>query len=321
MQDIIRLQQYFTEQLAKEDFSGTPKELYEPIEYILSLGGKRMRPALCLLGAHVVGDSNKAINAAMAVEVFHNFSLIHDDIMDEAPLRRGKTTVHHKWNTNIAILSGDAMLVKAYEYLSKTEPLGLTLKEFNKMALEVCEGQQMDMNFEDRNDVSIEEYLKMIEYKTAVLVGAALKIGALTAGAEENEAQNLYDFGRNLGIAFQLKDDWLDVFGDTELVGKQAGGDIIANKKTYLTLKAVELADANLLEELDTLYGNPEISNQEKVKEVSRIYIQTGADKKTLEATEVYYAKALESLQGSNLSAEHTSLLQTFAKNLMDREF
>ena len=214
-----------------------PNNLYEPIRYILSLGGKRLRPILTLMAAEVFDtDCQQAIQAATAVEVFHNFSLIHDDIMDDAPLRRGHETVHEKWNLNTGILSGDAMLILAYQFFETYEPnvFRELAKLFSKTALEVCEGQQYDVDFETRDDVTISEYLKMIEYKTAVLVGAAMKMGAIVAKTSQDNADAIYDFGLNLGIAFQLQDDYLDAFGNPETFGKQVGGEIIENKKTYL---------------------------------------------------------------------------------------
>ena len=232
--------------IISEEFSNIhiekhPKSLYEPIDYILSLGGKRIRPVLTLMAADIFdGDHKKAISAAKAVEMFHNFSLVHDDIMDDAPLRRGNETVHEKWNLNTGILSGDAMLILAYQYFENYEPkiFQALAKLFSKTALEVCEGQQYDVDFETRDDVTIPEYLKMIEYKTAVLLGAAMKMGAIVAETSEENADLIYNFGLNLGIAFQLQDDYLDAFGNPETFGKQVGGDIIENKKTYLYLKA-----------------------------------------------------------------------------------
>ncbi|MFM7894761.1 MAG: polyprenyl synthetase family protein, partial [Flavobacterium sp.] len=235
-----------------------PKNLYEPIQYILSLGGKRMRPVLTLMATEVFNvDCEKAIPAATAVEVFHNFSLIHDDIMDDAPLRRGNQTVHEKWDLNTGILSGDAMLILAYQYFENYEPkiFQALAKLFSKTALEVCEGQQYDVDFETRDDVTIPEYLKMIEYKTAVLVGAAMKMGAIVAETSEENADLIYDFGLNLGIAFQLQDDYLDAFGDPETFGKQVGGDIIENKKTYLYLKAMEFANEEDKKQLLDLFS------------------------------------------------------------------
>ena len=229
----------FISHLEKEIVTKEPVNLYKPIHYILNLGGKRLRPVLTLMTADIFGtDYKKAMHAAMAVEMFHNFSLVHDDIMDDAPLRRGKETVHEKWDLNTGILSGDAMLIVAYQFFENydAETFQQLAKLFSKTAIEVCEGQQYDVDFETRDDVTIDEYLKMITYKTAVLVGAAMKMGAIISKTDEKEAQAIYDFGLNLGIAFQLKDDYLDAFGDPKTFGKQVGGDIIENKKTFLYL-------------------------------------------------------------------------------------
>jgi geranylgeranyl diphosphate synthase type II len=237
MHAISEYQQEFLSYLDNQNRTREPKNLYEPIDYILRLGGKRMRPVLTLMATEVFDvDFRKALPAATAVEVFHNFSLVHDDIMDDAPLRRGKETVHEKWNLNTGILSGDAMLILAYQYFESYEPTIFRdlAKLFSKTAIEVCEGQQYDVDFETRDDVTISEYIKMIEYKTAVLVGAAMKMGAIIAETSEEHANLIYDFGLNLGIAFQLQDDYLDCFGNPETFGKQVGGDIIENKKTYL---------------------------------------------------------------------------------------
>ena len=236
MKSIQELSAVISNELGKIEYPKNPSLLYEPINYILGLGGKRMRPILVLM-AHQLFDKNieKAVSPALAIEVFHNFTLLHDDIMDKAPLRRGKQTVHEKWNDNVAILSGDTMLVQAYQLMAVVDKdiIKEVLAVFSKTAIEVCEGQQWDMDFETQSDVSIEDYLKMIEYKTAVLLGAALQIGGITAGASAQQQTHLYEFGRNMGIAFQLKDDLLDAFGSPETFGKQVGGDIMANKKTY----------------------------------------------------------------------------------------
>nr|MBP6585470.1 polyprenyl synthetase family protein [Flavobacterium sp.] len=271
MHSIQAYQEHFLNYLQQQHFLRDPKNLYEPIDYILGLGGKRMRPVLTLMAAEVF-DTNfeKALPAATAVEVFHNFSLVHDDIMDDAPLRRGKVTVHEKWNLNTGILSGDAMLILAYQYFENYEPAIFKelAKLFSKTALEVCEGQQYDVDFETRDDVTISDYLKMIEYKTAVLVGAAMKMGAIIAETSEENANYIYDFGLNLGIAFQLQDDYLDCFGDPETFGKQVGGDIIENKKTYLYLKAIEFAQAEERDQLLHLYSIQPEDNSDKIDSV-----------------------------------------------------
>ena len=299
-----------------------PRNLYEPIRYILSLGGKRLRPVLTLMSAEVFDvDCKKALAAATAVEVFHNFSLIHDDIMDDAPLRRGNETVHEKWNLNTGILSGDAMLILAYQYFEEYEPAIFRelAKLFSKTALEVCEGQQYDVDFETRDDVTIADYLKMIEYKTAVLVGASMKMGAIVAQTSVENANSIYDFGLNLGIAFQLQDDYLDAFGNPETFGKQVGGDIIENKKTYLYLKAMEFANASEKEQLLHLFSIQPNDNTDKINSVKEIFNQTGASEITQKAIQEYTFKAFETLEKMNISADKKEILKAFGENLMNR--
>ncbi|TDP58825.1 polyprenyl synthetase family protein [Flavobacterium dankookense] len=299
-----------------------PKNLYEPIEYILSLGGKRLRPVLTLLTSEIFDvECKKALDAATAVEVFHNFSLIHDDIMDDAPLRRGNETVHEKWNINTGILSGDAMLILAYQFFENYEPKTFRelAKLFSKTALEVCEGQQYDVDFETRDDVSIPEYLKMIEYKTAVLVGAAMKMGAIVAETSEENKNLIYDFGLNLGIAFQLQDDYLDAFGNPETFGKQVGGDIIENKKTYLYLKAIEFAKPEVKEQLLHLFSIQPNDNTDKIASVKEIFNQTGASEATQKAIQDYTFKAFETLEEMQISADKKTVLKAFGEKLMNR--
>ncbi|MGG7036899.1 MAG: polyprenyl synthetase family protein [Flavobacterium sp.] len=299
-----------------------PHNLYEPIQYILSLGGKRLRPVLTLMAAEVFdADCQKALAAATAVEVFHNFSLIHDDIMDDAPLRRGNETVHEKWNINTGILSGDAMLILAYQYFEAYEPKIFCelAKLFSKTALEVCEGQQYDVDFETREDVTIPEYLKMIEYKTAVLVGAAMQMGAIVAETSEENKAMIYDFGLNLGIAFQLQDDFLDAFGNPKTFGKQVGGDIIENKKTYLYLKAMEFSEPNEKEQLLHLYSIQPNDNTDKINSVKDIFNQTGASEATQKAIQEYTQKAFETLEKMTVSADKKAVLKAFGENLMNR--
>lgn len=280
-----------------------------------------MRPILTLMGAEVFDASFKeALPAALAVEMFHNFSLVHDDIMDDAPLRRGNETVHAKWNINTGILSGDAMLILAYRYFEQYEPeiFRDLAKLFSKTALEVCEGQQWDVDFETRDDVTLPEYLKMIEYKTAVLVGAAMKMGAIIARTSEENKNLIYDFGRNLGIAFQLQDDYLDAFGDPTTFGKQVGGDIIENKKTYLYLKALEFAAER--DQLRHLYSISPSDNTVKIDAVKHIFNQSGASDQTQKAIRDYTYKAFETLERMDISAEKKAILKTFGQNLMNRE-
>ena len=299
-----------------------PKNLYEPIAYILALGGKRMRPVLTLMATEVFNvDAKKAIPAATAVEVFHNFSLIHDDIMDDAPLRRGNQTVHEKWNLNTGILSGDAMLILAYQYFENYEPniFQKLAKLFSKTALEVCEGQQYDVDFETRDDVTIPEYLKMIEYKTAVLVGAAMKMGAIVAETSKENANLIYDFGLNLGIAFQLQDDFLDAFGNPETFGKQVGGDIIENKKTYLYLKAMEFANEEDKQQLLHLFSIQPSDNTNKIESVKTIFDSSGASEATKAAIKDFTFKAFETLEKMDIENEKKAILKAFGENLMGR--
>ena len=300
-----------------------PSNLYEPIRYILSLGGKRLRPVLTLMASEVFDtDCKKALAAATAVEVFHNFSLIHDDIMDDAPLRRGNETVHEKWDINTGILSGDAMLILAYQYFEEYEPsiFRELAKLFSKTALEVCEGQQYDVDFETRDDVTIPEYLKMIEYKTAVLVGAAMKMGAIVAQTSEENANLIYDFGLNLGLAFQLQDDYLDAFGDPKTFGKQVGGDIIENKKTYLYLKALEFASEDKRKQLTHLFSIQPDDNTNKIDSVKEIFDSTGASAATKKAIKEYTLKAFEILQKLNVSDDKKEKLQSLGEDLMGRK-
>lgn len=299
-----------------------PSTLYEPINYMLSLGGKRLRPVLTLISTEVFDvDCNKALAAATAVEVFHNFSLIHDDIMDAAPLRRGNETVHEKWNVNTAILSGDAMLILAYQYFEEYEPaiFQQLATLFSKTALEVCEGQQYDVDFETRDDVTIPEYLKMIEYKTAVLVAAAMKMGAIVAKTSLENASDIYNFGLNLGLAFQLQDDYLDAFGNPKTFGKQVGGDIIENKKTYLYLKAIEFASTSQKDQLQHLFSIQTSNSSDKINLVKEIFNETGASKATQEAIQNFTFIAFEILQKMNIGADKKAVLKSFGEKLMSR--
>jgi len=313
----------FTSYLEEKIQTKKPESLYGPITYILKLGGKRLRPVLTLMTAEIFGSNHKvALNAALAVEVFHNFSLVHDDIMDDAPLRRGEETVHEKWNLNTGILSGDAMLIQAYQLFESYENdtfRGLA-QIFSKTALEVCEGQQYDVDFEVRNDVTEREYLKMIEYKTAVLVGAAMKMGALVANASEEDAEKIYDFGRLLGIAFQLQDDYLDAFGDPETFGKQVGGDIIENKKTFLYLKAIENGSADDKEKLVAMFANKNgVDNTTKIVFAKEVFDRSGASELTKEAIKKYTEQALQVLDSISVSEDKKQVLKDFGESLMFR--
>jgi len=322
---IASYQKQIEEAIKQSKYGSNPKELYEPIEYIMSLGGKRMRPVLVLMACDFFdGDVAKAIHPALAIEIFHNFTLVHDDIMDNAPLRRNQPTVHEKWNSNIAILSGDAMMVKAYQEICKVEQqlLPEVLSVFNDTALKVCEGQQMDMNFETLSKVSIPTYLKMIELKTAVLLGGALKIGALVGGARTEDAEQLYVFGKHIGIAFQLQDDILDVYADTEKFGKQKGGDIIANKKTYLMLKAMEMAESNryMKEELQQWIAAPQFNPAEKVDAVTNIYNFLNVKELARNEMKKQYDIAIKALKTIPVSDDKKNMLTSFADSLMVRE-
>ena len=298
-----------------------PRNLYEPIDYILQLGGKRLRPVLTLIATDLFGgDYRKALPAAAAVEVFHNFSLVHDDIMDNASLRRGKATVHQKWNSNIAILSGDAMLICAYRLLESypLDTFAALAKLFSKTALEVCEGQQWDMDFETQAQVSIPQYLQMIRYKTAVLVGAALQMGAIIAGASIKNQRFIYDFGVTIGLAFQLQDDYLDTFGD-EAFGKKIGGDILENKKTILYLKALDLADEAQRNTLIAQYTTSE-ENDAKIAIVTQLFRQTGAAEAVRDEITRTTDEALNLLEHITISDEKRAYLKQFALELMNRK-
>ena len=323
MHSIAQYQKFIADYIESQQLLKEPRNLYEPIDYIIGLAGKRIRPVLTLMAAEVFdADYKNALSAAMAVEVFHNFSLVHDDIMDAAPLRRGNETVHEKWNLNTGILSGDAMLILAYQYFEQyeAEVFKSLAKLFSKTALEVCEGQQWDVDFENRDDVTIPEYLKMIEYKTAVLVAAAMKMGAIISKTSEENCDAIYNFGLNLGIAFQLQDDYLDAFGNPETFGKQVGGDIIENKKTYLYLKATEFAGKAHNEQLLHLYSIRPADNTEKINSIKQIFDETGASEATQNAIKEYTFEAFETLEKMRISDEKKTVLKAFGENLMGRK-
>ena len=280
MKTFDEITQHISTEIDQLNWNKEPRELYEPIDYVLSMGGKRIRPALTLMASNLYQDDvQSAINTALGIEVFHNFTLLHDDIMDRADVRRGRPTVHKKWNDNTAILSGDVMQIAAYQLIAKTPAhcLKQVLDLFSQTAAEICEGQQYDVVFENCDIVKADEYLEMIRLKTAVLLGCALKCGALIGGAGEEDAQNLYDFGINIGLAFQLKDDLLDVYGDEATFGKKIGGDILCNKKTYLLIHALKLAIGDTKEELKKwLNISKDEFSEEKVSSVTNIYNQLG---------------------------------------------
>jgi len=320
--DILNYQKAFLAYLDSKKWVQEPKNLYEPIDYILKLGGKRMRTILTLMSADIFSqDFKKALPAALAVEVFHNFTLVHDDIMDEAPLRRGEKTVHEKWNVNTGILSGDAMLILAYQFFENYEPVIFQelAKLFSKTALEVCDGQQLDVDFETRNDVTIEEYIEMIRLKTSVLVAAALKMGAIVSETHSKNADLIYNFGLNLGLAFQLQDDYLDTFGDPETFGKQIAGDIIENKKTYLYLKASKLADKRDQQKLNFFYNQKLEDNSIKITEVTRIFELYDIPLLIKNEIESYTEKAFETLQEMTISELDKKKLKNFGLWLMNR--
>jgi len=312
------------EAIETSKFPETPSNLYDPIRYILTLGGKRVRPVLTLMAAELFGmrDMADIIPAAKAVEFFHNFSLIHDDLMDKAPLRRGKTTVHEKWDANIAILSGDGLLVKAYEEISKCNPVYLpaTLKILSKVAMEVCEGQQLDMDYESRSSLSMAEYLEMIRLKTSVLLGGALQLGAILSGADGQQQQLIYDFGENVGLAFQLQDDILDAYGDPETFGKIVGGDILINKKTFLLVKLMAVISHEDKPILKNLLEAPAEDTASKIKDMLALYgkyeIKAAADK----LKDSYTQRAFEKMEALNVPNHRKEPLLVLANNLLVRQ-
>ena len=311
------------ESLKKRANKKTPINLYEPIAYTLSLGGKRIRPALLMLANNLFdGKDETAIDAALAIEVFHNFTLLHDDIMDEAPLRRGHPSVYKKWNTNVAILSGDVMLMQSIQLLSKNNHTNLhdVLDIFNTAAIQVCEGQQLDMDFEKLSTVSIDDYLNMIELKTAVLLGASLKIGAVISETPADNAHHIYEFGKNLGVAFQLMDDILDLYGDPDKVGKRIGGDVIVNKKTYLLLKAQELVTGKAAKDLEFCLNSAVLEDNTKVERVTAIFNGLNIKKLAIQEMNLFYNTAISHLDSIEANADKKLVFEQFAKSLMNRE-
>ena len=312
---------FIENELGKLDLPVNPANLYEPLEYFLQLEGKKIRPVLTLLSSELFGGTKEKVkHAALAVEMFHNFTLIHDDIMDRAPLRRGHSTVHQKWNENVAILSGDVLLIKAYQQLSKINSgiLPQVIDLFNRTAVEVCEGQQMDMDFESRSNVSKDEYINMIKLKTSVLLGCALKMGALICETNSDNCQNIYEFGVNLGIAFQIQDDWLDLYGEQIKVGKQTGGDIIANKNTLLTIVGRESSSQKQLSLLDEIRNikNP----SEKIERTKELFDDLNVRESCLKVIHDYHNKAINSLSKVETN-EDKSTLVSLTNKLLNREF
>lgn len=324
MHNIEELQNIIKNTIEKLDFKLEPAELYDPISYTLSFGGKRIRPALTLLACEMFGGKiEDALNAAVSLEMFHNFTLIHDDIMDKAPLRRGRPTVYKKWNTDIAILSGDTLFAKAYQVAidTKEEFLKKVLLVLTNVAIDVCEGQQYDMNFERDSNVTIEKYIEMIRLKTAALIGSCLKTGAIIGNACEDEADQIYRFGENLGIAFQLKDDILDIYGDEAVFGKKEGGDIVSNKKTFLYVKAFELAKDDDAKLLNHYFSGKNFDDNEKIDAVKSIYNRLSLKTITENEMDNYYHSALNHLNNINLGNEKKAELKKLAEKLMVREF
>ena len=300
-----------------------PKGLYEPIAYELSLGGKRIRPVLMLMAYNIYKeDVERILPQAAGLETYHNHTLLHDDVMDKADMRRNKPTVHNVWNENTAILSGDAMLILAYRLMAEglTDKLAEVMHIFTETTMEICEGQQWDMEFESRMDVKVDEYIEMIRLKTSVLLAAALKIGACLAGASTEEAQKLYDFGVKMGLAFQLQDDWLDVYGDPKVFGKNIGGDILCNKKTYMLITALELADASQREDLERWLNATDYVPAEKISAVTAIYNNIGIGQRCEEMVETYYSDGLAVLESIAIPEERKQALKDFACSLMNRK-
>lgn len=323
MNSIDFLQEKVRIAISEHNFIFEPIELYEPISYTMADGGKRLRPVITLMACDLFGgDIVDAISLAIGFEVFHNFTLIHDDIMDQAPIRRNKETVYKKWNTNIAILSGDTMFAMGYDFVSRTkiEYLQKVLKIFNQTAIEVCEGQQYDLNYETSDNIAIPDYIEMIRLKTAALIAACLKAGATVAGASDENCDKIYEFGINIGLAFQLQDDLLDVYGDEAVFGKKTGGDIITNKKTYLYIKAFEIADEETRRELNNAFllsGR----DAEKVNQVKEIYSKLQINEIVDQEIDNYYQKALVNLCELNVEEERKCEIKIFAANLMKRDY
>ena len=323
MYTIDEIQKKINDYIDNQKFEGSPEELYAPIEYILRQGGKRLRPTLCLLACDLFGGNMEdCMVPAVAAEIFHNFTLVHDDIMDQAPLRRGMETIYKKWGSDVAILSGDTMLIKAFQYVLNTNNKYRyeVFAELCKVALEVCEGQQLDLNFETRDDVTLDEYLEMIRLKTAVLLGSVLKIGAIVAGADEESQKIIYDFGVDIGIAFQLQDDVLDCYADVDVFGKMIGGDISDNKKTYLYLYALGMAFEEDEQELRRLFKMPKGRDEEKIKRVLEIYDKYAVKHEVLaEIEEMFNVAIMDLITKLNVDPGRKDVLLDYAKYLYNR--
>ena len=323
MESIKEYKEMITGELKKISFNHKPDSLYDPVKYFLDIGGKRVRPILTLMSSSSFNCEPKiALNAALSVELFHNFTLIHDDIMDSANSRRGKETIHNKWGINSAILSGDVMLIMAYQLLENYDNSTYIQlnKLLNKTAKEVCEGQQMDIDFESKLNVSFEQYIKMVSCKTAVLLGCSLKMGAIVAGASIEDQENIYKFGINLGLAFQLQDDYLDIFGEENLVGKKIGGDIIENKKTVLYHMAMIDSNQNQKKHITELYNSNNISNKNKISKITLLFKETKADISSKKLIDQYTNKAIDSINRLSIDQNFKNKFIVFANNLMERD-
>lgn len=323
MYTIDELREIVKNEMAKQEYIEKPYSLFEPIKYILEDGGKRLRPILTLLAYNLYReDIERVLKSAIGIEIFHNYTLLHDDVMDDAELRRGRQTVHKKWNNNVAILSGDAAAITAYKYIEHCEDpyLRRAIDGFNQVAMDVCKGQQYDMEFETRNDVTEEEYIHMIYLKTSVLIAGSLRHGALIAGAPEHEYKALYDFGGFLGLAFQLQDDYLDVYGDVSEFGKNIGGDIVSNKKTYMLIRAFELADEATKKELTSWIEKKDFCPEEKIKAITEIYNRLGIKQVTLDAINKYLKKSREILAQIEVPEERKQVLYEEIDALCDRK-
>lgn len=322
MQKLDKIAQLIEQEIAQVQLPQAPSGLYEPIRYILSLGGKRIRPSLLLMVGELYGKQlQPMIPVALGFEIFHNFTLLHDDLMDKADKRRGHQTVHKKWNDNTAVLSGDVMLVVAYKQIAQAPAayMPCILNLFSQTAAEICEGQQYDMEFESRQDVAIEEYLEMIRLKTAVLLGASLKAGAILSDASAEDCELLYDLGINLGLAFQIQDDLLDVYGNSAIFGKKIGGDILCNKKTFVLLKAQNMATKEQRKRLDRWMNDCDIDNEAKITNVTALYNEIGVKPACEKVMDTYYQVALEKLEKVSLPSERKEALFRLAEYLMHR--
>jgi len=321
--EINKLQQTIEQELSSLEFNIEPRNLYDPIKYVFSNGGKRVRSILLLLSFRLFSDEiEKALPAALAIEIFHNFTLVHDDIMDKAPLRRNKETIHVKYGNNSAILSGDVMLVKAYQMLAtyKEGILSKILNDFNEIAIKVCEGQQFDVEFESIDNVSIDDYLMMIELKTACLLAGSSKIGAVIGGANEGDSDHLYEFGKNIGIAFQIQDDLLDLYGEQGKFGKKVGGDIISNKKTFLYLSFMELANPEMKKQMKNIYSSDNIDDQNKIIKVKDLYSTLNVKSKVMDRIKFYHNKAMKNLEKVCVPIERKTSIIQIANDLLIRK-